>query len=307
MEPNSPNPNAAGQPLAYCRTCGRPLTLGEQVQAFGTVYCSAHVPSAPEPGPASPFQPASNFPPANPAQPGNPYAGGPQGAGFGQPLPFPGQQPPLGPPAGFAPGAPGIPGGDTSVSPFLAFLLGLVPGVGAIYNGQFAKGVIHVLIFAALVALADNDNAGGFFGLLVAFWTFYMAFEAYHTARKRLYGLPTEEFSGLFATKGNKAIGTVAPVALILLGLLFLLNNLGLLPVQQLTKFWPVLLIVAGGWMIYVRMQPDSEPAASANPNASFNPNPSPNPGTPFSNSPISNPPASGDPANDPKQGGFGS
>ena len=28
-------------------------------------------------------------------------------------------------------------------SPGLAFVLGLIPGVGAIYNGQYAKGVVH--------------------------------------------------------------------------------------------------------------------------------------------------------------------
>jgi hypothetical protein len=73
-------------------------------------------------------------------------------------------------------------------SPVLAGLLGFIPGVGAMYNGQFAKGIIHLVIFAVLVTLSDNVN--GIFGLFVAGWVFYMAFEAYHTARARLEGLP---------------------------------------------------------------------------------------------------------------------
>ena len=30
-------------------------------------------------------------------------------------------------------------------------MLGLIPGVGAMYNGQFFKGLIHVVVFAVLV------------------------------------------------------------------------------------------------------------------------------------------------------------
>jgi len=32
------------------------------------------------------------------------------------------------------------------VSPGLALFLGLIPGVGAIYNGQYAKGMVHAII-----------------------------------------------------------------------------------------------------------------------------------------------------------------
>src|SRR5207245_2839751 len=39
---------------------------------------------------------------------------------------------------------------DPGVSPGLAFLLGLIPGVGAIYNGQYVKGLIHVVVMGVL-------------------------------------------------------------------------------------------------------------------------------------------------------------
>ncbi|MDP9039271.1 MAG: B-box zinc finger protein, partial [Acidobacteriota bacterium] len=71
--------------------------------------------------------------------------------------------------------------------PGIAALLGFIPGVGAMYNGQYAKGIVHLLVFALLVSLADHN---GFFGLLVAGWTFYMVIEAYHTARARRDGAP---------------------------------------------------------------------------------------------------------------------
>jgi TM2 domain-containing membrane protein YozV len=72
-------------------------------------------------------------------------------------------------------------------SPVLAAILGVIPGVGAMYNGQFAKGIVHLAIFAVLVSLTDNYDIFGFF---VAGWVFYMSFEAYHTAVARRDGLP---------------------------------------------------------------------------------------------------------------------
>ena len=43
-------------------------------------------------------------------------------------------------------------------------LLGFIPGVGAMYNGQFAKGVVHLIVFAVLVSL--SDHVSGVFGLV---------------------------------------------------------------------------------------------------------------------------------------------
>ena len=78
--------------------------------------------------------------------------------------------------------------------PALAALLGCIPGVGAMYNGQFAKGIAHLAIFAVLSSLG-KDN--GFFGLLSALWVVYMIIEAYQTARARRDGLPLPNPFGL--------------------------------------------------------------------------------------------------------------
>src|SRR6187551_395756 len=45
-------------------------------------------------------------------------------------------------------------------SPGLAFLLGLIPGVGAIYNGQYGKGLIHVVILGLLISIMGSNAAG---------------------------------------------------------------------------------------------------------------------------------------------------
>src|SRR5881392_1000667 len=46
-------------------------------------------------------------------------------------------------------------------NPGLAFVLGLIPGVGAIYNGQYAKGLVHVIIIGLMISILDNSAASG--------------------------------------------------------------------------------------------------------------------------------------------------
>ncbi len=79
-------------------------------------------------------------------------------------------------------------------NPAAAAVLGLIPGVGAMYNGQFIKGLIHVVIFAVLVSAA---HLYGIFGLFIAAWVLYQSFEAYHTARARRDGQPLPDPLGL--------------------------------------------------------------------------------------------------------------
>ena len=92
------------------------------------------------------------------------------------------------------PGIPIPPSPTGEPNPGLAALLGFIPGVGAMYNGQFAKGIVHLIVFAILVSLA-HDN--GIFGLFVFGWIVYQVFEAYQTARARRDGTPLPNPFGL--------------------------------------------------------------------------------------------------------------
>jgi hypothetical protein len=151
---------------------------------------------------------------------------------------------------------------NPGVSPGLAFLLGLIPGVGAIYNGQYTKGFVHVVILGMLISILSSGNAGGLepmFGILLGVFWFYMAFEAFHTAKKRMVGEPVDEFSSLVDLRLKGPGFPVAPVLLIALGVLFLLNNFGLLRLRDVMRYWPVLLILTGSWLLYVRMRPDKQ------------------------------------------------
>ena len=206
---------------AFCRICGKALAPEEQHAALGTIYCGEHVP-APEP----PYSPPPNSP---------------WTASSSAPPPIPN------------PNAPGAP------SPGLAFILGLIPGVGAIYNAQYAKGLIHVVIFGALISIANADSVGDMqplFGMLCPAWIFYMAFEAYHTARNRAEGRHVEEFSSVIPVRAEGP--PVGPAVMIGLGVIFLLNNLGLLRFSQIFKFWPVALIGLGIYLLLERTRSSS-------------------------------------------------
>ena len=141
------------------------------------------------------------------------------------------------------------------VSPGLAFVLGFIPGVGAIYNGQYAKGLVHAVIIGLIITLM-SDAPGNMEPLLaflmIGFWI-YMPFEAFHTARKRQLGESVDEFSSLVPMHASAAKIPIAPIVLILLGVVFLMNNLEIVELQRVLRFWPVALILAGAYMLYAR------------------------------------------------------
>lgn len=158
--------------------------------------------------------------------------------------------------APYTPPEAAAPARNWEVSPGLAFVLGLIPGVGAIYNGQYGKGLVHVVVFGVLISIVSSDATGGFtpmFGVLIPAWVFYMAFEAYHTARNRQLGRPVDEFSSIYPLRGAGRIFPIGPAILIVVGIVFLLNNLEIIHFGQLVRYWPVLLIALGIYMLYVR------------------------------------------------------
>ena len=63
------------------------------------------------------------------------------------------------------------------------------------YNEQYAKGIVHLIVFVILVSLTSDMN--GIFGLFVAGWVCYMAIEAHHTARAKRDGTPLPNPFGL--------------------------------------------------------------------------------------------------------------
>lgn len=177
----------------------------------------------------------------------------PPAPGPGVPPPYPAGPPPMGPGMGYA---------YADVSPGLALFLGLIPGVGAIYNGQYAKGMVHAVVWGVLMSIANSRAANGLepiFVMCVIAWMAYMAFEAYHTARKRRAGEPVDEYSSLIDLRGRHNV-PVAGIMLIVLGILLLLHTLELLDFEYVVRYWPVLLIAAGAYLLYGRFSGNDSP-----------------------------------------------
>ncbi len=168
------------------------------------------------------------------------------------------------PAAAFPAAAPAPGPSPAHSSPTIAFILGFIPGVGAIYNAQYAKGLVHAVIFGLMVSILSADAAPGvepLIAVLLGVFVLYMAFEAYHTARRRNLGERVDEFSSLFhPAQGHSTAG---PLAMILLGAVFLLNTLGILEMRRIVRFWPVALIAAGAGMLYSRVSEAGSGAGS--------------------------------------------
>ncbi len=161
--------------VAYCQNCGKPLSAADARNVGSAIFCEpclvAKVAAADRPEAAGAGGQGTGA-----------SAYGFSGTSSGVNYNFQGSMPPVNPAL------------STGPHPGLAALLGLIPGVGAFYNGQYAKGVVHLVVFAILTSLADHN---GIFGLFVAGWVFYQAIEAHHTARARRDGTPLPNPFGL--------------------------------------------------------------------------------------------------------------
>ncbi len=144
----------------------------------------------------------------------------------------------------------------TGNNPGAAFALGLIPGVGAIYNGEFVKAAIHILIFGSLISLQDMTRVGEtLLGLLTAGFYFYMPFEAYYTAKKKklaaegiVLETPIDRMQQQFG--GMKDRELWGGVALVVIGGLFLLGNLDVFQLDRIARLWPAALVVLGVWLL---------------------------------------------------------
>jgi hypothetical protein len=144
-----------------------------------------------------------------------------------------------------------VPAGQGSA--VLAFLLGLIPGLGAIYNGEYNKALLHIVIFAGIILGVTLDLGEGAEAVLICalvVFPFYMAIDAVRTLKAKQTGEnyqdPLENW-----TK-QRGFG---PILLIALGGLFLLRNFGVFDVFRIRElFFPLILIGIGVWLLRNRM-----------------------------------------------------
>src|SRR5947199_7007490 len=157
--------NCANHPdistVAYCRTCGKPLCANCTHQVRGVVYCENCLAARME----------GVMPPA---APGPPLSGTPG------PAPLPGSGP----------------------NPALAGILaGFFPiGVGAVYTGQYAKGLSHLAIMVLMIIIQSSDvpwYVHTVLGIGMGFFYIYQIIDAVRTAKALQTGEPVPDPFGL--------------------------------------------------------------------------------------------------------------
>jgi hypothetical protein len=231
--------HADASAVAYCRTCGKALCANCTRPVRGVIYCEDCLGAKMEGVPTGTASGTAGFGPG----------------GFGPGTGFPGTT--SGATAGQVPPPSGGGGPNPTVAGILA---GFFPfGVGAVYTGQYAKGLAHLAIFVLLIAgvnASDHDHSsalGVICGLGIAFFYVYQIIDSVRSARAIQTAQPIPDPFGLGATFGGGAkIETskvpMGAIVLILVGFLFLLNTLGLSE-YGLDRFWPLILIVLGAWL----------------------------------------------------------
>jgi len=208
--------------VGFCRNCGKPMCAVCVRPVREVLYCEeclAHVIGLP--GAQAANQAAAQAP------------GAPDASVAAPP-----------PPAVARPG---------SASPALAFILGFIPGLGAVYNGEYNKAIVHIVVFGALIlgitgAFGEGPDGFWVFGL-VAF-IFYMAIDSLRAAKMRQTGEALKD--PVEAWSSHQPLG---PMILIGVGVLILLHNFGIFERFRIGEiFWPLVLIGIGFLLLRKRV-----------------------------------------------------
>jgi hypothetical protein len=221
--------------VAFCRTCGKPLCQNCTRDVRGVIYCESCLAARLDGAPAAAFVPPAGFvPPQTPPQTGYQQF---MDQGLGVKV-----RP--GPASGPNPAVAGI-------------LAGFFPiGVGAVYTGQYAKGLAHLVIMVLMIlGLSSDLPTLAIVGLAIStgFFYVYQIIDAIRSAKAIQMGEPAPDPFGLAQTfgAGEKFESTKVPAGaavLIGLGVLFLLHTAGILEFG-LDRFWPLILIGLGVWL----------------------------------------------------------
>jgi LiaI-LiaF-like transmembrane region len=130
-------------------------------------------------------------------------------------------------------------------SPKRAALCSIIPGMGAVYNGEYLKAITFFAVFASLVILGDDVH--GVFGFGAFTFLIFTMFDSYRTAeiRTRIQIEPGRQ--AIQPARDKSVIGW--GMFLIALGILFLIQNM--IPYRFLHHLWPLVFILLGGYLVW--------------------------------------------------------
>jgi len=139
--------------------------------------------------------------------------------------------------------------GQKEKSPALAAFLAIFPGMGAIYNGNIVKGITYMLIFAVLIVLTDNAHEADevVFGLMIAGFFIYQIIDSYNEAGKINQNVLAEANP----SSNKEDLSLFSAITVLVIGIVFQLANFDLITYRQVTRLWPLVLIIFGIKIVY--------------------------------------------------------
>ncbi|MBK6899555.1 MAG: hypothetical protein IPH09_09900 [bacterium] len=140
-------------------------------------------------------------------------------------------------------------------APFAVILSVLMPGLGYVYLGYFRQAVTTVVIFASLITALASGAADGIeplFGIFLAFFYFYQLVDAGRRATMFNQALEAGYAGGVPADFALPDAGGMlfGGMVLLAIGVVALLNTVLDVELEWLKDWWPVGLIIAGGWLV---------------------------------------------------------
>lgn len=145
----------------------------------------------------------------------------------------------------------------SQTSPVAAFLLSICPGLGAAYNGQTVKALVHFGLSVGLIQLMLQSGMAIFFFGFLGVWA-YSAIDAWKSARAIRAGMTPEGAETLIAERLSGSLKVWA-VVLVAIGILFFLD------VRFMMRgLLPVMLIGLGAYILRSYVFRPAVPEASA-------------------------------------------
>ena len=139
-------------------------------------------------------------------------------------------------------------------NPGLAALISaLFPGSGLFYAGNYTKGFSYMLLFALLIVLLVNAASDGrhsmaaevvVFALMLAGFYVFQIIDSFNEVKK------TSGSSAAPSDTISEEISMTGSAIILILGILFLLRNLGVISYNNIIKLWPLLIIGIGLKMV---------------------------------------------------------
>jgi hypothetical protein len=137
-----------------------------------------------------------------------------------------------------------------SDAPKRAALCAIIPGMGAVYNNEYTKAITYFAVWAALSVMGSRVN--GIFGFGAFVFVIFTMFDAYRTAEAQARRRLQTGLVGEPPQQDKTIIGW--GVFLILLGLLFLLQNI--IPYYLfVNRLWPLVFVLLGAYLVYRAIQ----------------------------------------------------